>query len=131
MFRKGTKAYSIFNLTCPKCHEEYLFETGSFSFQKPFEMRDECPNCGQDFMPEPGFYYGAMFISYIITGWFSIGFVLFFHWVLDWSTAASFGLLIAISLIYFVYIFRLARSIWLNINYKYDPTKAKGYTKAE
>jgi hypothetical protein len=76
-------------------------------------------------MPEPGFYYGAMFISYIFTGWFCILFVLFVHWVLDWSTAASFAALIAIMAIFFVYIFRLARSIWLNINYKYDPNKAK------
>ncbi len=125
MFRKGSKAYSIFNLKCPKCHEEDLFKTGSFSFKQAFEMRDECPHCGQDFMPEPGFYYGAMFISYIFTAWFCIGFVLFFHWVLGWSTAASFGLLLAVCAVFFIYIFRLARSIWLNINYKYDPSKAK------
>lgn len=125
LFRKGTKAYSMFNLKCPKCHEGDLFYTGSFSLNKPFDMHDECQHCGQDFMPEPGFYYGAMFISYIFTGWFCILFVLFVHWVLDWSTAASFAALIAIMVIFFVYIFRLARSIWLNINYKYDPSRAK------
>ncbi|HMQ49837.1 MAG TPA: DUF983 domain-containing protein [Saprospiraceae bacterium] len=122
---KGSKAYSIFALKCPKCHEEDLFETGSLSFKNSFEMRQECPNCKQNFFPEPGFYYGAMFISYIFMGWFCIGFVLFFHWVLDWSTAASFGLLILFCAVFFVYIFRLARSIWLNINYRYDPAKAK------
>jgi len=52
-------------------------------------------------------------------------FVLFVHWVLGWSTALSFVALIAIMAIFFVYIFRLARSIWLNINYKYDPSKAR------
>lgn len=125
IFGKGSKAYSMFNLKCPKCHEGDLFPTGSFSLDKPFDMYDECPHCGQDYMPEPGFYYGAMFISYIFTGWFCILFVLFVHWVLDWSTAASFAALIAIMAIFFVYIFRLARSIWLNINYRYDPSKAK------
>ncbi len=125
ILKKGTKAYSIFNLKCPKCHEEDLFDTGSFSFNKPFDMKGECPHCGQDFMPEPGFYYGAMFISYIFTAWFCILFVLFLHWVLDWSTAASFAALIAVCAIFFVYFFRLARSIWLNINYKYDPNKAR------
>lgn len=125
LLRKGSKAYSIFLLKCPKCHEEDLFDTGSFSFRKSFDMRQECPHCGQDFWPEPGFYYGAMFISYIFMGWFCIGFVAFFHWVLDWSTEASFALLIAVVGFFFVYIFRLARSIWLNINYKFDPAKAK------
>jgi uncharacterized protein (DUF983 family) len=125
IFRKGTKPYSMFNLKCPKCHEGDLFPTGSFSLNKPFDMYDNCQHCGQDFMPEPGFYYGAMFISYIFTGWFCILFVLFVHWVLDWSTALSFAALIAIMAIFFVHIFRLARSIWLNINYKYDPSKAR------
>ena len=122
---KGTKFYSIFRLKCPKCHEGDLFHTGSFAFNKPFDMKDECPHCGMNFMPEPGFYFGAMFISYIFTGFFFIGFIALFHWGLGWSTAASFGLLLAFCALFFVYIFRLARSIWLNINYKFDPAKAK------
>lgn len=88
-------------------------------------MPEKCPHCEQDYMPEPGFYYGAMFISYIFMGWFCLLFVMFFHWVLDWSMAASFGLLIAVCLVLFVYIFRMARSIWINIVVKYDPSKAK------
>lgn len=121
VFRKGSKLYSIFSFKCPKCHEGDLYETPTFSFKKPFDMPDHCPNCGQSYMPEPGFYYGAMFVSYIFTGWFCILFVMFFHWVLDWSIAASFALLIAVCAIFFVYIFRLARAIWINITVKYDP----------
>ncbi|MEL6718022.1 MAG: DUF983 domain-containing protein, partial [Bacteroidota bacterium] len=66
IFKKGTKPYSLFKLKCPRCHEADLFETGSFSFQKPFEMHERCPNCNFNNFPEPGFYYGAMFMSYII-----------------------------------------------------------------
>lgn len=29
-------------------------------------MHKTCPKCGQDFMPEPGFYFGAMYFSYAI-----------------------------------------------------------------
>ena len=125
LFGKGSKLYSVFALKCPTCHEADLFDTGSFSLRKPFDMREACPHCRQDFWPEPGFYYGAMFISYIFMGWFCLGFVALFHWVLDWSTEASFALLIAFCAVFFVYIFRLARSIWLNINYHYNPSKAK------
>lgn len=121
LFSKGSKAYSTFHLKCPKCHEGDLFETGSFSFKNPFDMNEKCPHCGHNFWPEPGFYYGAMFISYIFTGWFCLLSVMFLHWVLGWGLAASFGMLIAVCALFFVFFFRLARAIWLNINYKYDP----------
>jgi len=98
-----------------------MFPTGSFSFQEPFEMKERCDKCNLDFFPEPGYYYGAMFISYIFTGFFSIGFVLFVHWVLKWSTGASFAALIAIMAIFFVYIFRVARAAYINIHVSYDP----------
>ncbi len=124
ILKKSSKIYSIFNLKCPRCHTGNLFSTPTFSFHRPFDMPRECPHCGQDFEPEPGFYYGAMFISYIFTGFFCLGFIMILHWVIGWSTAASFGALIAILAILFVYIFRLARSIWININVKYDPQKA-------
>jgi uncharacterized protein (DUF983 family) len=119
--KKGSKIRSIFGFKCPKCQEGDLFPTPTFSFRQPFNMPERCPRCGQSYMPEPGFYYGAMFISYIISGWFSIIFVLFLHWVLDWSILASFSLLIAISAFFFVYVFRLSRSIWINLMVKYDP----------
>lgn len=125
LVKKGSKLYSIFNFKCPRCHEGDLFETSTFSFQKSFEMHDKCPHCGLDYMPEPGFYYGAMFISYIFTGFFSIGFVAFLHWVLGWSTAGSFAMLLLIFAIYFVWIFRVARAVWININIHYDSRYAK------
>ncbi|GJM36193.1 MAG: hypothetical protein DHS20C18_51940 [Saprospiraceae bacterium] len=100
-----------------------MFETGSFSFNKPFVMKDRCDHCNQNFMPEPGFYYGAMYISYIFTGFFSFSFIALLHWGMGMSTATSFGILIFIFAIFFVYIFRLARAAWINANVSYDPTK--------
>jgi uncharacterized protein (DUF983 family) len=123
LFRKGSKAYSIFGFKCPKCMEGDLYLTKSFSFQKSFEMHESCPNCSQDFEPEPGFYYGAMFVSYIFTAFFSIGFLLIFHWVFDFSLMTSFGMLVAFFAIFFVVIFRLARSVWISHNVKYNPPK--------
>ena len=121
LFKKGKRAYSIFNMKCPRCQEGDLFETSSFSFQKPFDMPKECPNCGQSYMPAPGFYYGSMFISYIFMGWFCLAFIALLHWVLGWSTAASFALLILVCAVFFVWIFRMSRSIWIGFNVTYDP----------
>lgn len=125
IFKKGSKIYGMMNFKCPTCHEGNLFKTSTFSFQKSFEMPDQCPNCGQTYMPEPGFYFGAMFISYIFMGFFCIGFVAILHWGFGWSIEASFGLLILIYAIFFVWIFRMARSIWINLMVKYDPSKAR------
>lgn len=86
-------------------------------------MHKSCRVCHQDFEPEPGFYYGAMFVSYIFTAFFSIGFLLLFHWVFDFSLMTSFGMLVAFFAIFFVVIFRLARSIWISLNIKYNPPR--------
>ena len=101
-----------------------MFDTPTFSFKKPFSMPEKCPHCQQAYRPEPGFYYGAMFVSYIITGWFSIGFVLLLHWVLDWSMGASFGLLILILGLLFVFVFRFSRAVWIALMVQYDPSSS-------
>lgn len=120
LFNKGSKLYSIFGMKCPRCHEGDLFETGSFSFSKPFDMPENCPKCGQKYFLGPGFYYGAMFISYIITAFFCLffagGLILFF----DFSVNMAFALLLLAISILFVWFFRLARAIWINMNVKFD-----------
>lgn len=126
MFKKGSKTYSIVNLKCPRCHEGDMFETGSWSFVKSFDMLQRCPKCDLNYFPEPGYYYGSMFIYYIWTGWFSVLFVALFHWYLGWSQEWAFGLLIAFLIINFVYIFRISRLMWLNLNVKYNPDILKG-----
>ncbi len=121
LFSKGKKAYSIFSFKCPRCHEGHLFNTQILEFKGSFDMAERCSVCQQNYMPEPGFYFGAMFISYIIMGWFCLGFVGFCMLVLEMSVNTSFVWLIIICAIMFVWIFRISRSIWINMNIKYDP----------
>ncbi|MBK9337693.1 MAG: DUF983 domain-containing protein [Lewinellaceae bacterium] len=120
MCKKGSKSYSIFALKCPRCHEGDMFETGSWSFVKPFDMLQRCSKCDLNYFPEPGYYYGAMFISYIWTGWFCLLFVALFHWMLDWGLTVAFGLLITFLVVNFGYIFRISRLMWINFNTRYD-----------
>lgn len=104
-----------------------MFETGSWSLVKPFDMLDRCPSCDLNYSPEPGYYYGAMFISYIWTAWFSLISVAIFHWYLHWSTDAALGMLALFMTINFVYVFRVSRLMWININVKYDPKAIEKY----
>ncbi len=121
LFKKTQKRYSIFYLKCPRCHEGEVFETGSWSFAKSFDMRQRCPKCDLNYFPEPGYYYGAMFISYIWTGWFCLLFIALFHWWLGFSQTVAFSLLSAFIALNFVYIFRISRMIWINLFVKFDP----------
>ena len=44
---------------CPICLRGAMFDCF-------MSMRDACPVCGHSFTPEPGFFQGAMFISYAV-----------------------------------------------------------------
>lgn len=129
MCKKASKSYSIFHLKCPRCHEGETFETKSWSWAKPFDMLQRCPKCDLNYFPEPGYYYGAMFISYIWMAWFCLLFVAFFHWFLGLSQTWAFGLLIAFTALNFVYIFRISRLMWININVKYRPDAIEKFGK--
>tara|TARA_B100000767_G_scaffold268152_1_gene287973 strand:+ start:2444 stop:2833 length:390 start_codon:yes stop_codon:yes gene_type:complete len=60
------KLYSIFKLRCPKCLKGQFFESSVYDLKKLGNVLDECPNCKVNYIPEPGFYFGAMYISYAL-----------------------------------------------------------------
>jgi uncharacterized protein (DUF983 family) len=53
---------ALLDLRCPRCHTGKLFTHAALSTSF-VEMPAQCPICGQTYEPEPGFYYGAMYIS--------------------------------------------------------------------
>ena len=112
---------SIFGMHCPRCRRGDLFPTSSFSFSMPFKQYEHCPKCGQSYFPEPGFYYGAMFISYIGSGFFCLGFVMLLHWVFGLGFGLSFLLLIIVIGLLFVWWFRWSRSVYIHMVTKYRP----------
>lgn len=93
-------------------------------------MLHRCPKCDLNYFPEPGYYYGAMFISYIWMGWFCLLFVGFFVWVMDWSQTIAFSLLTVFLAVNFVYIFRVSRLMWINLQVRYDPKAIGKYENA-
>ena len=119
MLKKGNKSYAILKMKCPRCHEADLFPTGTFEFKNPFDMHRRCTNCDQDFMPEPGFYYGAMFISYAISVILLLPMTLLLVFYFKWSFNAAMGLVVILTLVLFLKILRLSRSIWIHIMVPY------------
>lgn len=107
---------------CPRCHQGELFlHKNPFNFRKLGKMPPSCPVCGQDFVIEPGFYFGASYISYAFNVAWLIPSFLFTKFVLDWElqTYMIFVLILLPGLT--PLIFRLSRSVWIHIFVKYDP----------
>jgi uncharacterized protein (DUF983 family) len=55
---------ALLALRCPRCHQGAMFPYPAYHLTKFAIMPDSCPVCGQTYEPEPGFYFGAMFMSY-------------------------------------------------------------------
>jgi uncharacterized protein (DUF983 family) len=63
--KKGNKLYSILKFKCPHCHEgEFYKSRNPYNLNSMSETYERCPNCNEKFSMEPGFYYGAMYVSY-------------------------------------------------------------------
>ncbi len=105
-------------MKCPKCRKGDLF-IKPFNWKKPLNMPSNCEVCNQNFMPEPGFYYGAMFMSYIATGFLYLGIVGTLIMLLDFTVNQAFlALLVFVALTYFTTA-RLARSFWIHFMVSY------------
>lgn len=49
---------------CPRCRKGDMFPYSMFNLTKFTRMNKTCPVCGLQFEREPGFFFGAMYISY-------------------------------------------------------------------
>lgn len=67
MFAKGTKLYSIVNFKCPYCHEgEFFVASNPYDLTKAGEIHKNCSVCGRKYEREPGFFFGALYVSYAL-----------------------------------------------------------------
>jgi ribosomal protein S27AE len=119
---KESKLYSILNYKCPRCHEGEMFPPGTlYSPRKFSEMNKFCTCCGQDFVQEPGYYYGAMYVSFGMSTGIFFGVLLVLSFLVEEITfpmVITAVLVISIGLM--PVMFRLSRAIWINIFIHYE-----------
>jgi uncharacterized protein (DUF983 family) len=122
---KTSKIYSIITCTCPRCHESKMFlNANPYKFENWDKMHSDCPTCGLHFEREPGFFQGAMYVSYGLGVALSVG-VLLIDLIIGFN-ATTFFIANTCALVFFAPIlFRWSRSIYLNIFIKYDKSKLK------
>ncbi|OFY85399.1 MAG: hypothetical protein A3F72_03795 [Bacteroidetes bacterium RIFCSPLOWO2_12_FULL_35_15] len=61
------KALSILQGKCPRCQSGKIFKYTTANVRNFTDMHENCPACGLHFEIEPGFFWGAMYVSYTIT----------------------------------------------------------------
>jgi uncharacterized protein (DUF983 family) len=55
---------ALLDLRCPHCHQGKLFSYPAHYLTRYAVMPENCAVCHLALEPEPGFYWGAMFVSY-------------------------------------------------------------------
>jgi uncharacterized protein (DUF983 family) len=68
---------------CPKCREGNIFPISMFSYRKLTVVNQRCPNCDAVLIPEPDFFYGAMYISYAFSVALVINVMIIITWLFD------------------------------------------------
>ena len=123
--------YSVAANKCPKCNKGSVFITNNPYALKRFDkMHDKCSCCGETFEKEPGFFFGAMYVSYaLMAGWFMV------TWAIDTffvhSQTWQYLTFIVSSIVVLMPVtFRTSRLIWLNFFTHYDKDKNKSLHKA-
>lgn len=121
MAQKANLISSILQLKCPKCREGDLFlNKNVYQYKGFFEMPQNCSKCGQDLEIEAGFYYGAMYVSYGLTIAINVAIFVALS-VFDVFEVRLFLIVdLIVLLITLPYIFKVSRSIWINMNVSFN-----------
>ncbi|MGY6560964.1 MAG: hypothetical protein ACXITV_02545 [Luteibaculaceae bacterium] len=132
---------TVFLNRCPICRQGSLWKSSKlYSPKEVTSMHTECPKCKSNLQPEPGFYFGAAYVSYALTValWVSVYVAL--------TTFDAIGLIkfsIFDNLVTFIVtgvvtlviltppIYRLSRSIWASMFLDFDPEKAEKVAEKE
>ena len=112
---------SILHQYCPRCRIGKIFRGSIFHFYSWPKMYERCPACNFKFDREPGYFLGAMYISYAL-GVVSIALIAtalwaFTHWglttIIVWASVMYLPLVWPITL--------FARVLWLYLDWALDP----------
>ena len=122
--------WSILTMKCPRCRRGKMYNDGnpyrSLKLKHIFDMPERCPECGQRYDLEQGFWYGTGYVSYALAVAVSVStFVAW--WVLIgvstednrifWWLGTNTVLLVMLQ----PWLMRLSRVIYLYFFVSYDP----------
>ena len=112
---------------CPRCHQGLVFETSALNLTRFQQMRQSCPACEQYYEPEPGFYWGSMYISYAFSVAIVVVVGLAVYWLGHDPATWVYVTAVAVTTVLFVPLsFRYSRMVMLYLfaGIDYDPAVA-------
>lgn len=98
---------------CPRCHRGDLFITSAYNLKGFTRMHANCTVCKQTFEPEPGFYFGAMFVAYGLLVMMSILTWILLYFVFHPTFAAYIATILLLNVLLLPLIFRYSRTLFL------------------
>lgn len=102
---------AVWEQRCPVCFQGKMFR-GTFA------MNPACPVCGHRFEREPGFFQGAMYVSYGI----GIAYLGVLGLLANQFAVPRYGVAVAVAAVVLVHlacipaVFRYSRVIWAHVN---------------
>lgn len=110
---------AMWNYKCPRCRKGNMFKQ-PLQLSNPLDMHEKCEDCGMDFEPEPGFYFGALIISYAITSWMLLLPALLLVFYFKWTVGQAMAFAIFLAAITYLKVLRGSRSLYLHLMSRYD-----------
>jgi uncharacterized protein (DUF983 family) len=101
-------------LRCPRCG-------GARLFRGWFAMRPKCSECGLPFEREPGFYLGSIYFNHGLTALVVTVAYFVLYFAADVSQTTAMVSLTAFCVLFPLWFFRYARSLWLGMDQYLDP----------
>jgi hypothetical protein len=87
-----------------------------------FRMRERCPKCGAWFDREPGFYLGAIYFNYGLTSLAATVAYPLLTFGLAVHRRTALACLLVFVVLFPIWFFRYARSLWLGFDEYFDPS---------
>ncbi|MCJ8289354.1 MAG: DUF983 domain-containing protein [Crocinitomicaceae bacterium] len=128
---KGSKSYSILKMKCPRCQEGEFFVSHAYDIKNAGNLHERCSKCNLKYEKEPGFFQGAMYVSYglgvalFVTLW--VSFNLFFP---SMSTGFQVTVVVVSSIVLTPIMYAFSKIIWVNLFNKYEGTDALAKEKS-
>jgi hypothetical protein len=123
---------SILKMSCPSCRESCVFKQPRTLLLKDLGvMHPYCPKCGSSNKVEPGFYFGAAYVSYILmvgllSGYVS-GYFLCFGEIFSHFQRLMVGAIV-IALATTPWVFRYSRVLFLYLFVRYKGVGSSSYS---
>lgn len=119
--------WSLLTCRCPRCRKGPMFTNNNpWILTKVFSMHPKCPECGQPYELEVGFWYGTGYVSYLLSVIISILTLVVWYVLIGMSARDNrffwwLGVNIFLLIVLQPWLMRVSRAIYLYFFVKYNP----------